>query len=174
MLNTNDLNEYFRANTMEIEDLLKLADQLTSRYLTTQASEQVLHGRSTNFVIGSPWTAPPTASWFTPGSDSEELNKDDASESGSLFEEDPGEPDIIGDQVLANTILRMRDSMAHYEFQCSIAEGDIGRALNIMAVSFTVFDTRLSVHLASDLDIHLHGIRKKQVLQCTVGACMQL
>lgn len=40
-----------------------------------------------------------------------------------------------GDEILANVILRMRDSMFHYEFQCAIAEGDIGRAMNVMAVS---------------------------------------
>lgn len=43
--------------------------------------------------------------------------------------------DFYGDEILANVILRMRDSMFHYEFQCAIAEGDIGRAINVMAVS---------------------------------------
>ncbi|THH04412.1 hypothetical protein EW146_g10186 [Bondarzewia mesenterica] len=41
---------------------------------------------------------------------------------------------IPGDQVLADAILRMRDSMLHYEFQCAVAEGDIGRVMNIMSV----------------------------------------
>ncbi|KAI0806322.1 hypothetical protein BC629DRAFT_1590717 [Irpex lacteus] len=39
-----------------------------------------------------------------------------------------------GDDVLANTILRMRDSMLHFEFHSAIADGDIGRAMNIMNV----------------------------------------
>ncbi|KAI0681879.1 hypothetical protein BC835DRAFT_1248953, partial [Cytidiella melzeri] len=39
-----------------------------------------------------------------------------------------------GDQVLANTILRMRDIMLHYEFHSAVADGDIGRAMNVMAV----------------------------------------
>lgn len=42
---------------------------------------------------------------------------------------------LKGDQVFANTILRMRDSILHFEFQLAIADGDIGRAMNVMAVS---------------------------------------
>jgi hypothetical protein len=32
-------------------------------------------------------------------------------------------------------ILRMRDSLWHYEFQWAVADGDIGRAMQIMSVS---------------------------------------
>jgi hypothetical protein len=97
---------------MEIEDLLKLADQIVEQYLTTEASERA--GSSNNvgsrneFVRGAPWH--------------------------NLHSE------IQGDQVLANTILRMRDSMAHYEFHHAISDGDIGRALNIMAVCIISFE----------------------------------
>lgn len=41
----------------------------------------------------------------------------------------------LGDQVLANAVLRMRDSLWHYEFQWAVADGDIGRAMLIMGVS---------------------------------------
>jgi hypothetical protein len=50
-----------------------------------------------------------------------------------------------GDQVLANAILRMRDSMTHYEFHHALADGDIGRALNIMAVSTHPLQSQLSI-----------------------------
>jgi hypothetical protein len=36
------------------------------------------------------------------------------------------EEHLIGDQVLANTILHLRDSMFHYKFQFAVASGDIG------------------------------------------------
>jgi hypothetical protein len=41
---------------------------------------------------------------------------------------------FCGDQVLANGAQQMKDSMTHYEWQCAIADGDIGRAMNVMAV----------------------------------------
>ena len=40
-----------------------------------------------------------------------------------------------GDHCLANSILRLRDSPWHYEFNWAIADGDIGRAMQIMFVS---------------------------------------
>ncbi|KAI0309531.1 hypothetical protein OF83DRAFT_1071913 [Amylostereum chailletii] len=47
----------------------------------------------------------------------------------------PGERSpFIGDQVLANEVLRMRDSMWHYVFQWAISDGDIGHAMNVMAI----------------------------------------
>jgi hypothetical protein len=98
---------------MEIEDLLKLADEIVEHYLTTEASERAkssdnLGGRR-RFVQGTRWN---------------NLNVEAQTTSAS-----------IGDQVLANAILRMRDSMTHYEFQHALSDGDIGRALNVMAVS---------------------------------------
>lgn len=51
-------------------------------------------------------------------------------------EDDDASP-FEGDQVLANTGLRMRDSL-HYEFRCAISDGDIGRAMNVMAVSHSL------------------------------------
>ena len=48
-----------------------------------------------------------------------------------------------GDQVLANTILQMQNSMAHYKFHHAISDGDFGQALNIMAVSVTCFEVKL-------------------------------
>lgn len=59
-----------------------------------------------------------------------------------FFTIEPREPlnkktkkEFWGDEKLANVILRMRDSMFHYKFQCATAEGDIGRLMNVMSVS---------------------------------------
>ncbi|KII90407.1 hypothetical protein PLICRDRAFT_157547 [Plicaturopsis crispa FD-325 SS-3] len=115
-LGAQDLDEYFRAHPTEPEDLLKMADELYLQYLTTESYEHALRPDSegpSKFAAGTPWTdrRPP------------------------VVEEESQPPvDFVGDQVLANTILRMRDSLIHYEFQCAIADGDIGRAMNVMAV----------------------------------------
>ncbi|KAF8596322.1 hypothetical protein BDV93DRAFT_572129 [Ceratobasidium sp. AG-I] len=39
-----------------------------------------------------------------------------------------------GDHCLANSILRMRDSLWHFEFNWAVADGDIGRVMQIMSV----------------------------------------
>ena len=110
-LEVNDLETYFSGHPADIEDLLKLADVLVRRYLTTEAHERALHSNNSNsrhsFKNGAPETTPST---------------------------------IIGDQILANSLLRMQDSMLHYEFNHAISSGDIGRAMNAMAVSPTIFN----------------------------------
>ncbi|KAF5386775.1 hypothetical protein D9615_001662 [Tricholomella constricta] len=118
-LKTSNLSEYFREDAnkdMPIEVLLEISGQIQHRYMTTEGYSRALAGgdlAESFFNIGDPWN---TAS-VGPG------------HSGIERKEDKFE----GDQVLANTILRMRDSVLHYEFQCAIADGDIGRALNVMS-----------------------------------------
>lgn len=111
-IGTNNLETHFAQKETSIEELLQLATEMNQKYMSTQAHAHALSGSpSHGFVEGTPWPAP---------------NLD--------------EPTFIGDRVLANTILRMRDSLLHYEFQFAVAEGDIGRAMNVMAVSTdTVF-----------------------------------
>ncbi|KAJ7619940.1 hypothetical protein DFH06DRAFT_1306174 [Mycena polygramma] len=116
-LGTNDLNAHFTANPIEIEDLIKLAQGLVDLYLTTTASEMAragyeLHG----FTVGDPWPRKPV--------DEDAMDVDDT-------EQQPR-----GDAVLANTILRLRDSMLHYEFQYAVSDGDIGRAMNVWTFTF--------------------------------------
>lgn len=103
MLKTDDLNEYFSTNSIEIEDLLKLADWLTSNHLTMQASEQALYGRTSDFVIGLPWI-PLTPSWVVPRAG--ELNQDNsASDLGSFDYEDNGVPKTKSSQTLMILII---------------------------------------------------------------------
>ena len=110
-LETADLDGYFRAHPTPNEDLLEKATQLCTCYMSMEAYERALDGDieaavQDFFVIGAPWTV-----------------------QGGMLRT------IEGDQVLANSILRMRDSILHYEFQCAVSDGDIGRAMNVMAVS---------------------------------------
>ncbi|KAJ7494342.1 hypothetical protein B0H11DRAFT_1717440 [Mycena galericulata] len=115
-LGTQDLNEYFTAKNIDIEELLKLSKELVDTYLTTEASEMAREGyKDHKFVKGDPWPKLPPA--------------DDA-----MDIDDPDDTLPPGDAVLANTILRLRDMMLHYEFQHAVSDGDIGRAMNVMAV----------------------------------------
>ena len=112
-LGTDNLEAYFCEHLTEIEDLLKLADEIVGQYLTTEASECARSsnnlGGGKRFIQGTQWNS---------------LNVEAQVTSAST-----------GDQVLTNTILRMRDSMTHYEFHHALADSDIGRALNVMAIS---------------------------------------
>ncbi|KAI0693209.1 hypothetical protein BC835DRAFT_1491070 [Cytidiella melzeri] len=107
---TDDLGVYMVTRQPTLDELLQDAQHLVNTYLTTASAECALHGRlaETLFSAGSQWTSP--------------------------FQGSSAPAAPRGDQVLANTILRMRDSMLHYEFQSAIADGDIGRAMNVMAV----------------------------------------
>ncbi|KAJ7083313.1 hypothetical protein B0H15DRAFT_952006 [Mycena belliarum] len=115
-LGTDDLNVYFTANPIDVEDLIKLARELVSLYLTTAASEMARTGyEGHKFTVGDPWVT-------------RNLDED------AMDVDKPEKEQPRGDAVLANTILRLRDSMLHYEFQHAVSDGDIGRAMNVMAV----------------------------------------
>ncbi|GBE85253.1 hypothetical protein SCP_0704400 [Sparassis crispa] len=114
-LDVADLHEHFHPQASSFEDLLKHANNIFDRYLTVDGYTHALDPMEDPqgvFATGDPWAA----------------HAEGDTETGNSG------PSFRGDQVLANTILRMRDSMLHYEFQCAIAEGDIGRAMNVMSV----------------------------------------
>lgn len=112
-LKTADLDTYFKDPKMTLDELLNKANTLVRTYMSGLTAHRAGKSKAPLdiFPQGSPWT--PTRS-------------NNVSSDSSIFD---------GDQVLANTILRMRDSMVHYEFQAAIADGDIGRVMNIIAVS---------------------------------------
>ncbi|KAF8605760.1 hypothetical protein BDV93DRAFT_438162, partial [Ceratobasidium sp. AG-I] len=59
-----------------------------------------------------------------------------------------------GDHCLANFILRLRDSLWHYEFNWAIADGDIGRAMQIMFVwQFTFAGSGASKYMTELLEL---------------------
>lgn len=122
-----DLEAHFAQESAcsDIEDLLRQAGQISQRYLSARSAQAA--SMSSNvpgidaFPNGSPWIP------------SEKLTS-----TNSLS---------MGDLVLGNAITRMLDSMLHYEFHHSIAGGDIGRAMNVMAVR-----TAASYLITSDSD----------------------
>lgn len=114
-LDVTDLEAHFAAGpeNSEIEDLLRLANRISQRYLSATSAETVstrpnLPGRHA-FRNGSPWVP----------------------EANSTSTDQPA---LRGDHVFGNALTRMLDSMLHFEFHHAIAGGDIGRAMNVMAV----------------------------------------
>lgn len=107
-LGVEDLESHYQGSDVSFEDLLDDAKQLARRYMSVEAYEIALAGgdAAKNFFTNGPRE-----------STKEKLKKE-----------------FWGDEILANVILRMRDSMFHYEFQCAVAEGDIGRAMDVMSV----------------------------------------
>ncbi|TFY69112.1 hypothetical protein EVJ58_g610 [Rhodofomes roseus] len=116
-LRTDNLNAYFTTHQLSFSDLLKLSETIRDHYICIGAYERALHPDET------------VAEFFVPGKPS----KPRATFTGVDCSV-PSVPPFRGDQMLANSILRLLDSMLHYEFQCAIAEGDIGRVMNVMAV----------------------------------------
>lgn len=100
-----------------MNELTKHAENIVRTYLSAMSVEEalMLNNKSGIFPTGSEWHS-----------------------SVSRTSEAAVQPAVKSDQVLANTILRMRDSMLHFEFQSAIADGDIGRAMNVMAVRHPV------------------------------------
>jgi len=113
-MKTSNLEAYFADKIPSFEDLQGVADELYVRYFNTKAHNRAMAGGSyacENFVSGIPW---------------------------SRASEDSAEP-FAGDETLANLILQMQDLMLHYKFQSTVADGDIGHAMNVMAVSIHKF-----------------------------------
>lgn len=111
-LKTDDLTVHFSRTSPSLDVLLEAGAVIADTYMTSLSSERAAFAEEPLeiFPEGSKWTASSPSELLSP-----------------LAQE--------GDTVLANTILRMRDSMLHYEFQSAVADGDIGRVLNIISVS---------------------------------------
>ncbi|GJE89205.1 hypothetical protein PsYK624_053000 [Phanerochaete sordida] len=116
MLEADDLAAYFHENPAAISEdlLLRKADEIVIKYM---AHPGYIRAQCTGNEDG-----------YFPQS-----NVPEASGARSDTAASP-EAASATDDVLANAILRMRDSMLHYEFQSSNSDGDIGRAMNVMAV----------------------------------------
>ncbi|KAF8598632.1 hypothetical protein BDV93DRAFT_609737 [Ceratobasidium sp. AG-I] len=140
ILDTEDLDGYFSAqpSTPDGSELFKIARQLVSQWASTRAHMTAM--RSSDH-----WTGPIAGSSCditqkTSQSDSED--SDTPLASSSRIRQSVQAPragstpskGFRGDHVLANSILRLRDSLWHYEFIWAIADGDIGRAMKIMSV----------------------------------------
>ncbi|KAJ7588078.1 hypothetical protein C8J56DRAFT_785967 [Mycena floridula] len=113
VLGKSDLETHFNAAPeTNIEDLNKMANDIVYQYMSSQAHTRALYATQARND---------KEKWFPNGP-------------ASTVDPDLDPTTAVGDKVLANTILRLRDSMLHYEFHAAVADGDIGRAMNVMAV----------------------------------------
>ena len=122
-----ELERYFQQHVTTVESLLEKAAEIVTIYMTARGADRALNSSQYSGAgcpIGQPWCSASQTSEHIPPA---------------------------GDEVLHNTILRMRDSMVHYEFQSAIADGDIGRAMNVMAVCSAVHTPRIRSYITDDL-----------------------
>ncbi|KAJ7119268.1 hypothetical protein C8R43DRAFT_1137151 [Mycena crocata] len=95
-LGTDDLNTYFTTNTYQIEELLRLGQEMVELYLTIDASEKAREGfQGHKFKTGDAWSRP------APSADAMDVD-------------DPADQ-CLGDAVLANVILRLRVIPGEYD-----------------------------------------------------------
>jgi len=154
-LKTDDLVAYFSDKNLSFDDLLAIAEALYVRYFTAEAYDRAIAGgsyASNAFVSGTPWTG--------------------------ISEQEHDNKPFEGDRTLANAILCMRDSMMHHEFQSAIADGDIGRTMNIMSVSIVDYIyTRENTYndgMHEGVDLHVHRQWENQVLERAARTHLQL
>ncbi|KAI0312418.1 hypothetical protein OF83DRAFT_1176656 [Amylostereum chailletii] len=123
-LGTTDFEAHFQNNATPFGDLLKMATEITQTYMTSRGVVSARYGKEAmaNQLFK-------TGNW-SPGHGTGETTGE-TSRTPTTADEDIPSP---GDQVLVNSLLRVRDSMWHYVFQWAISDGDIGQAMNVMAV----------------------------------------
>lgn len=156
MLGTTNLREHFKAldpaqATPEV--LIETAKKLVEHYLTPEARDIALQGgpdAEAFFGSSEAWTRKSHVPGRTgepgqAGTGKKKAKKKTAAEKRrDELREKAGsrkEP-FKGDLSLANRIQRMRDSMLHYSFQTAVADGDIGRVVDVMSVSLILCGIR--------------------------------
>lgn len=134
VLGTDDLKEHFKdpaRRAISPEALFEQGKTLVKRYLSAEARDIAVKGgpRAEEwFESCATWSGksdvprPPEEST---GGKKKASKKQDASANTSPF---------IGDLSLANRVQRMRDCMIHYSFQAAVADGDIGRVMDVLNV----------------------------------------
>lgn len=136
VLGTDNLKEYFKdaiRRAITPEDLFEHAKALVKRYLSAEARDVAVKGgpRAEEwFQSCATWKGksdvprPPEEST---GDKKQKKKKQDAGEETGPF---------AGDLSLANRVQRMGDCMIHYTFQAAVAEGDIGRVMDVLNVCY--------------------------------------
>ncbi|KAG8711444.1 hypothetical protein FRC08_015873 [Ceratobasidium sp. 394] len=112
MIGTHDLNTYFNGlrDPPTAVDLFNASKRLVNQWASTRAHTAAM-------TSGKYWDGPKS----TPND----------LESNHFTQESDGER-FLGDACLATSILRLRNSLLHREYIWSVADGDIGRTMQIM------------------------------------------
>ncbi|KAG9093364.1 hypothetical protein FRC06_011545 [Ceratobasidium sp. 370] len=146
LLMTDDLDNYFSSlpQLPAGPELFELAEKLVLRWASTHA-----HNIAT---LSEEFWEGPTGSTPSPAGDSESDEPMDYKRNKKRSKNNPAQqkptrarkkrktevsPDQLkgfrGDHCLANSIIRMRDSLWLFEYLYAIADGDIGRAMQVMS-----------------------------------------
>ncbi|KAG8793903.1 hypothetical protein FRC12_001205 [Ceratobasidium sp. 428] len=128
LLNTKDLEDYFSSlETLPTPaELLTLAEKLVMRWASTHAHDIATHSDTY-------WDGPCVNDDLSDSSGSDSFVPLASRQSATRKLYPTGDLGFRGDHCLANGILRMRDLLWHLEWDYAIADGDIGRAMQIMA-----------------------------------------
>ncbi|KAG8695907.1 hypothetical protein FRC08_007495 [Ceratobasidium sp. 394] len=146
ILMTDDLDEYFSSlpQLPTGPELFELAEQLVLRWASTHA-----HNIAT---LSEEYWEGPTGSATSPNDESDSDEPMAYKQNKKRSKNNPAQqkptrsrkkhktvvsPDQLkgfrGDHCLANSIIRMRDSLWLFEYLYAIADGDIGRAMQVMS-----------------------------------------
>ncbi|KZV59150.1 hypothetical protein PENSPDRAFT_595952 [Peniophora sp. CONT] len=128
ILGTDDLKEYFRTAdkpTITSDVLFEKAKVLVKRYLSAEAKDVALEG------------GPRAEAWFessVPWSGKSDVPEPPEESTGRKKRKATSNQPFKGDLSLANRVQRMRDCMIHYSFQAAVADGDIGRVMEVLNI----------------------------------------
>ncbi|PBK92339.1 hypothetical protein ARMGADRAFT_1105106 [Armillaria gallica] len=128
----NDLA--IRNSLPTLDTLLGHAEILVKRYASTTAADLAL-SLSDDASVPETYKIPLGKSWISQVASSEETVDQDGSEKDIPFKEDG----FIGDRILANSMLYLRDFSWWVEMVYAIADGDIGRAFAVLKIWIFTF-----------------------------------
>ncbi|KAJ3730855.1 hypothetical protein DFJ43DRAFT_983287, partial [Lentinula guzmanii] len=160
LLKTPDLFVYFRdCKTKNIippfEDLEKIARQLYATYSCTRGMSHAMHNAdlpedkldwTKNVPMGTPWTglaaediglAPSTSSIRIAAAQKQKSKKKTQLQQRAEVEREEGRKHA--DDVLANSIAFMRDTLVSRECANAVASGDVGRVWEVLKVMLFTF-----------------------------------
>ncbi|KAG8723858.1 hypothetical protein FRC09_001437 [Ceratobasidium sp. 395] len=165
LLNTSDLDTYFSSQRTipSGPELFELAEQLVSRWATGHAHDIAME--SNDFWAGPTISSQSNEPESQSGSESDtplaqtsnkrRSKKTQPASSSQKRRKTAAPPstteDFRGDHCLANSILRLRDLLWHFEFNWAVADGDIGRAMKVMSVWLLTFTGSKASKYATEL-----------------------
>ncbi|KAJ7018511.1 hypothetical protein C8F04DRAFT_922199, partial [Mycena alexandri] len=143
-----------------LDDLLEHASIIRERYASRAAYDQSLSKAEQEDAIpreraptGSPWTKPETDDNPPPAPNPPPKSKKSGNEDGpQVHTESPG---FDGDRVLSNAILFLMEFGWWIELNYAIAEGDVGRVMQILKILiFTFTGTSNQNYMGYSLDLY--------------------
>ncbi|KAI0318233.1 hypothetical protein OF83DRAFT_1083068 [Amylostereum chailletii] len=136
-IGVTDLQAYFTNHPTSFEDLLSMASDITRIYMMMERVVRAHYG--SNAMAETVFKTFDEAESTTPSQESTQPTPDNTTTNTNATPAAQEPAPFLGDQALANSVLRIRDSMWHFVFQWAVSDGDIGQAINVMAVRTFTF-----------------------------------